>query len=116
MNYRPTTPAIWGCALDLMKRETMTIFAALCTKAGRRMNSTSTAISPVRGWCLSPKGRTISAGVLGQAWKRIYGEFLRQSVYRQLDVPAIEQYDQRDEAEDRCRVAIMIPVEKGENP
>ena len=53
---------------------------------------------------------TISGGVLGQTWKRIYGEFMPQSEYKQLDLPTIEQYIEWDEAADRCHVDIFIPV------
>ena len=52
----------------------------------------------------------ISAGVLEQTWKRIYGEFMPQSEYRQLDLPTVEQYVEWDEAADRCHVDIFIPV------
>jgi len=53
---------------------------------------------------------TISGGILGQTWKRIYGEFMPQSEYRQLDLPTIEQYIEWDEAADYCHVDILIPV------
>ena len=53
-----------------------------------------------------------NAIALGQTWRRIYGEFMPQSAYRQLDLPTIENYLLWDEAGDRCRVEIMIPVSK----
>jgi AraC family transcriptional regulator len=48
--------------------------------------------------------------VLGAAWKRIYGEFMPQRDYRQLDLPTIEKYVDWNEAADDCKVEIMIPV------
>jgi AraC family transcriptional regulator len=57
----------------------------------------------------SAKG-TISGGVLAHTWKRIYGEFMPQSRYRQLDLPTIEKYIEWDDAADRCDVDIFIPV------
>lgn len=54
---------------------------------------------------------TISGGVLGNTWGRIYGEFLPQSEYRQRETPTIERYLAWDEAADQCEVEIWIPVE-----
>ena len=54
----------------------------------------------------------ISAGVLGETWKRIYGEFMPQSEYCQIDLPTIERYVRWDEAADDCLVEILIPVKR----
>ena len=48
---------------------------------------------------------------MGETWKRIYGEFMPQSSYQQLDLPTIEQYVVWDEAADDCHVDIFIPIE-----
>ena len=55
---------------------------------------------------------TISGGGLGKTWQRIYGEFLPQSEYRQLDLPTMERYVVWDEQKDEMLVEINIPVEK----
>ncbi|MDY4519270.1 MAG: helix-turn-helix domain-containing protein [Candidatus Spyradocola sp.] len=55
---------------------------------------------------------TISDGGLWKTWQRIYGEFLPQSEYRQLDLPTIERYVVWDEERDDMLVEINIPVEK----
>ncbi|HWS28516.1 MAG TPA: GyrI-like domain-containing protein [Clostridia bacterium] len=65
---------------------------------------------PDTAWLVFTAKGTISGGVLGQTWKRIYGEFMPQSEYKQLDLPTIEQYVEWDEAADRCHVDIFIPV------
>ncbi len=67
---------------------------------------------PAATWLVFTAKGTISGGVLGQTWKRIYGEFMPQSEYQQLDLPTIEQYVQWDEAADACHVDIFIPVQK----
>jgi AraC family transcriptional regulator len=54
----------------------------------------------------------ITDGVLGETWKRVYGEFIPQSAYKQLDLPTIERYVTWDEADDNCKVEILIPVSK----
>jgi AraC family transcriptional regulator len=63
-------------------------------------------------WLVFTAEGKITEGVLGAVWKRIYGEFMPQSEYRQLDLPTIEKYVSWDEAADDCRVEIMIPVGK----
>ncbi len=63
-------------------------------------------------WLIFSAKGSISAGCLGQTWKRIYGEFMPQSEYCQMDLPTIENYIQWDEALDLCHVDIMIPVQK----
>jgi AraC family transcriptional regulator len=65
---------------------------------------------PAATWLVFSAKGTISGGVLGQTWKRIYGEFMPQSEYRQLDLPTIEKYIEWDEASDTCLVDIYIPV------
>lgn len=67
---------------------------------------------PTANWLVFTAKGTISGGVLGQTWKRIYGEFLPQSEYEQIDLPTIEQYVDWDEAADRCHVDIFIPVSR----
>ena len=67
---------------------------------------------PHTAWLVFPAKGTISDGILGQTWKRIYGEFMPQSEYRQLDLPTIEKYIEWDEASDACNVDIYIPVQK----
>ena len=52
----------------------------------------------------------ISEGCLWKTWQRIYGEFLPQSGYQQLDLPTIERYAMWDEEKDEMLVEIYIPV------
>ncbi len=63
-------------------------------------------------WLVFTAKGTISGGTLGQTWKRIYGEFMPQSEYKQMDLPTIEKYVEWDEAADACHVDIFIPVHK----
>lgn len=65
---------------------------------------------PAGKWLVFLAEGAISQQVLWQTWRRIYGEFMPQSAYLQLDLPTIENYLLWDEAGDRCRVEIMIPV------
>lgn len=65
---------------------------------------------PGATWLVFTAQGPISGGVLGAVWKRIYGEFMPQSEYRQIDLPTIERYIQWDESADVCSVEIMIPV------
>lgn len=62
-------------------------------------------------WLVFEAQGTISSGVLGSTWRRIYGEFLPQSGYKQNELPTIENYVLWDEKEDSCKVEIMIPIE-----
>jgi AraC family transcriptional regulator len=57
-----------------------------------------------------PAAGAISEGALGKAWKRVYGEFMPQSAYTQIDLPTIEKYLVWDTQADRFEVEIMIPV------
>ncbi len=57
-----------------------------------------------------PAAGAISEGALGKAWKRVYGEFMPQSAYTQIDLPTIERYLLWDAEADRFEVEIMIPV------
>lgn len=66
---------------------------------------------PAAAWLIFTAKGAISGGALGQVWKRIYGEFMPQSRYRQLDLPTIERYIEWDEAADACHVEIFIPVQ-----
>lgn len=66
---------------------------------------------PAATWLVFTAKGTISEAILSQTWKRIYGEFLPQSEYRQLDLPTIERYIVWDEAKDACHVEIHIPVQ-----
>lgn len=67
---------------------------------------------PAATWLVFTARGTISGGILGEIWKRIYGEFMPQSEYMQLDLPTIEQYILWDEAADACHVDIFIPVKR----
>lgn len=67
---------------------------------------------PAATWLVFTAKGTISSGILGQTWKRIYGEFMPQSEYKQLDLPTIEQYIEWEDAADTCHVDIFIPVQK----
>lgn len=67
---------------------------------------------PAVSWLVFIAKGSISGGVLGQTWKRVYGEFMPQSSFRQLDLPTIEKYVLWDEAADACNVEIWIPVEQ----
>ncbi len=67
---------------------------------------------PASTWIVFTAKGSISEGVLGQTWKRIYGEFMPCSEYRQVDLPTIEQYIDWNEAENHCHVDIFIPVKK----
>jgi AraC family transcriptional regulator len=67
---------------------------------------------PAATWLVFTAEGSISGGVLGQIWKRIYAEFMPQNEYRQLDLPTVEQYIEWDQAADACRVDIFIPVHK----
>lgn len=66
---------------------------------------------PKTTFLVFPVTGAISANALGRAWKRIYGEFMPQSAYRQLDLPTIEKYILWDQEADSCEVEILIPVE-----
>ena len=60
------------------------------------------------------RGR-ISEGVLTDVWRRINEEFFPQSRYVKCGyqrLPTIEKYVEWDEAADRCRVEIWIPVDE----
>ena len=61
-------------------------------------------------WLVFTAEGRISDGTLGAAWKRIYGEFMPQSGYRQMALPTIERYIEWNESADVCKVEIMIPV------
>ena len=67
---------------------------------------------PGATWLVFTAEGTISGGILGQTWKRIYGEFMPKSEYQQMDLPTIERYVIWDEAGDVCHVEIFIPVHK----
>ncbi len=67
---------------------------------------------PASTWIVFTAKGSISEGVLGQTWKRIYGEFMPCSEYRQVDLTTIEQYIDWNEAENHCHVDIFIPVKK----
>lgn len=71
---------------------------------------------PESAWLVFDAKGSISENILGSTWKRIYGEFLPQSEYRQRDLPTVERYCLWDEKSDRCDVEIMIPVERSCGP
>lgn len=78
--------------------------------AGKDMEGFDRYQCPSATWLVFTAKGTISGGVLGQTWKRIYGEFMPQSEYKQMELPTIEQYIVWDEAADACHVDIFIPV------
>ncbi len=65
---------------------------------------------PESAWLVFEARGAISEGVLGNTWNRIYGEFLPQNEYQQIDLPTIEKYIEWDEKIDKCLVEIMIPI------
>lgn len=65
---------------------------------------------PKSEWLVFTAKGSISQHVLGQTWKRIYGEFMPQSEYRQAELPTIERYIVWDEKSDYCHVEIFIPI------
>ncbi|WP_234340307.1 AraC family transcriptional regulator [Gorillibacterium timonense] len=67
---------------------------------------------PATAWLVFTAEGAITSEVLGQTWKRIYGEFMPQSPYKQLDLPTIEKYIEWDDVSDRSHVEIYIPVQK----
>lgn len=66
---------------------------------------------PKATWLVFSAEGGIREGALAQTWKRIYGELMPQSQYKQLDLPTIEQYLLWDEHADRCHVDIWVPVQ-----
>ena len=52
------------------------------------------------------------ATTLPELWKRIYGEFLPQSIYKQAKVPTMEVYDRNDTLSQDFCCEVWIPVEK----
>ncbi|WP_040951835.1 AraC family transcriptional regulator [Gorillibacterium massiliense] len=48
---------------------------------------------------------------LSDTWKRIYGEFLPQSVYRQSDLPTLEVYFGDETYADDYKVEVWIPIQ-----
>jgi AraC family transcriptional regulator len=67
---------------------------------------------PKTTWLVFEAVGAISENVLGNTWKRIYGEFLPQSEYKQASLPTIEIYSAWDQDADACKVEIWIPVGK----
>ncbi|MDF2927642.1 MAG: DNA-binding protein AraC-type [Paenibacillaceae bacterium] len=67
---------------------------------------------PPSSWLVFEASGAISSHALGSTWKRIYGEFLPQSDYRQSNLPTIETYHDWDQNADFCKVDIWIPLEK----
>ena len=68
-------------------------------------------VYPPATWLIFEAAGTISSQVLFQTWHRINHEFLPQSKYREYGLPTIEKFTLWDEAADRCKVEILIPVE-----
>ncbi|MDU4694352.1 MAG: GyrI-like domain-containing protein [Paenibacillus sp.] len=66
-------------------------------------------IYPEGTWLKFEANGSISGHTLGTVWKRINTEFLPQSKYEKSG-PTIEKYAAWDEASDRCKVEIWIPV------
>ena len=70
---------------------------------------------PESTWLRFEAAGRISENVLGDAWRRINEEFFPQSRYIKCGrrgLPTIERYIRWDEAEDDCRVEILIPVDE----
>jgi len=65
---------------------------------------------PKSTWLVFEAKGAISDGILGKTWNRIYGEFLPQSEFQQIDLPTLEKYIEWDEKADKCKVEIMIPI------
>ena len=65
---------------------------------------------PRATWLLFEAEGAISGHALGNIWQRINQEFLPQSRYEKSGLPTIEKYVLWDEANDKCRVEISIPV------
>lgn len=82
-----------------------------CEYAGEDIEGFDRYTCPASTWLVFTAKGNISKGVLGETWKRIYGEFMPQSEYRQRDLPTIEQYILWDDEKDLCHVDILIPVE-----
>lgn len=80
--------------------------------SGKVVDGFDRYLCPAASWLVFTAKGTISGGILGETWKRIYGEFMPQSEYKQLDLPTIEQYIKWDESTDTCHVDIFIPVQR----
>jgi AraC family transcriptional regulator len=65
---------------------------------------------PAGDWLVFQAQGAISENVLGNTWNRIYGEFLPQNDYQQIDLPTIEKYLVWDAVADKCHVEILIPI------
>ena len=102
-------PVIWDCASVL--RRTADYFCG-ARYAGPDVPGFDRTELPEGLWLKFFAEGRISAGVLGEPWKRIYGEFMPQSEYCQIDLPTIERYVRWDEAADDCLVEILIPVKR----
>ena len=51
-------------------------------------------------------------GTLAETWRRIYGEFLPQSIYKQSSLPTIEVYHGNDTSDEDYKVEVWIPIEQ----
>lgn len=69
-------------------------------------------VYPKSAWLVFEAIGSISSGTLGETWRRIYGEFLPQSTYKQAQIPTIEVYKEWNTDTDHCNCEIWIPVEK----
>lgn len=70
-----------------------------------------TVIIPKSTWLVFESVGPISP-TLENVWKRIYGEFLPQSIYKQADTPTMEVYCRSDTWADDYYCEVWIPVEK----
>lgn len=65
---------------------------------------------PAATWLRFEAKGKISAGTLGEVWRRVNGEFLPHSRYEKSGLATLERYVRWDEAADLCEVEILIPV------
>lgn len=81
-------------------------------ETGRKhMEGMITVVIPKSTWLVFESVGPVSPA-LGNLWKRIYGEFLPQSIYRQAEKPTLEVYCRNDTWADDYTCEVWIPVEK----
>jgi AraC family transcriptional regulator len=68
-----------------------------------------TVIIPKSTWLVFESIGPISL-TLGDVWKRIYGKFLPQSIYKQAETPTMEVYYRNDTWADDYYCEVWIPV------
>lgn len=78
-----------------------------------RVEGMETYVLSKSSWLVFEVVGPISTKSLGETWRRIYGEFLPQSTYKQAaQLPTIEVYKEWNTDTDHCNCEIWIPVEK----